>query len=87
MGGTVVSKYLRIPFDEEKCDSINEELSVAEQKGAIIRAYNQQVSSSDESADELAQYDSVRAIRDDDSISEEERKRRVIRAKRLGIPR
>lgn len=82
-----MSKYLRIPFDEEKCDSIEEQLSLDEQKKAIVEAYNEKVSSRDEDSDELAEYDSVREIRNDDTLGEAERKRRVIRAKRQGIPR
>lgn len=37
--------------------------------------------------DELAQYDRTDDIRKDDSISPEEKKRRLIRARRRGIPR
>ena len=82
-----MSKYLRIPFDEDECERIEEELSLGEQKEAIVRAYNEKVDTSDEDEEELAQYGSVRDIRADDTLSEAERKRRVIRAKRKGLPR
>jgi hypothetical protein len=42
---------------------------------------------SDEDEEELAQYGSVRDIRADDTLSEAERKRRIIRAKRKGLRR
>ena len=80
-----MSKYLRIPFDESECERIEEELSLGEQKEAIVRAYNEKVDTPDE--EELAQYGSVRDIRADSSLSEAERKRRIIRAKRKGLPR
>lgn len=78
------SKYLRIPFEEKECSRIEEELSLAEQKQAIVKAYNEKVRGADEGkdSDELSQYDSVRDIREDDSITEAERRRRVIRAQR-----
>ena len=83
-----MSKYLRIPFDESECERIEEELSLGEQKEAIVRAYNEKVDSeSNDDEEELAQYGSVRDIRADDTLSEAERKRRVIRAKRKGLPR
>jgi len=81
---------LFLPFDEDDCEKINEELSLAEQTEAIISAYNEKVESEpDESGDvdELAKYDRMKDIRQDDSISPEERKRREIRAKRRGFPR
>ena len=82
-----MSKYLRIPFDEDECERIEEELSLGEQKQAIVRAYNEKVETPDEDEEELAQYGSVRDIRADSSLSEAERKRRIIRAKRKGLPR
>ena len=54
---------------------------------AIVRAYNEKVETPDEDEEELAQYGSVRDIRADSSLSEAERKRRIIRAKRKGLPR
>jgi len=82
-----MSKYLRIPFDEDQCERIDEELSLSEQKEAIVQAFNEKVETSDESEEELAQYDTVRDIRSDPTISEAEQKRRIIRAKRKGLPR
>jgi len=82
-----MSKYLRIPFDEDECERIKEELTLQEQKRAIVKAFNEKVDTPDESEEELAQYGSVRDIRDDDTLSEAERKRRIIRAKRKGLPR
>jgi len=82
-----MSKYLRIPFDEDQCKRIDEELSLSEQKEAIVQAFNKKVETSDESEEELAQYDTVRDIRSDPTISEAEQKRRIIRAKRKGLPR
>jgi len=86
-----MSKYLRIPFDEDDCERIEEELSLREQKEAIVHAFNEKVDSEDEDEDEdeddLAQYDRMRDVKNDDSISPEERKRRVIRARRRGLPR
>ena len=78
------SKYIRLPFEERECDKIEEELTLAEMKQAVVKAYNESVETADEgkSEDELSQYDSVRDIREDDSISPAERKRREIRAKR-----
>jgi hypothetical protein len=37
---------LRIPFDDEEYDRIDEELSLKEQKAAIIRAYYEKVETS-----------------------------------------
>lgn len=84
-----MSKYLRIPFDENECERIEGELTLQEQKHAIVQAYNESVDSpDDESGEELAQqYSNVREIRDDDTLTEAERKRRIIRAKRKGLPR
>lgn len=82
-----MSKYLRIPFDEDECERIEEELTLQEQKRAIVQAYNEKMDTPDEDEEELAQYGSVRDIREDDTLSAEERKRRVIRAKRKGLPR
>jgi len=82
-----MSKYLRIPFDQDECKRIEEELSLGEQKEAIVHAYNEKVETPDESEEELAQYGSIRDIRGDDTLSEAERKRRIIRAKRKGLPR
>jgi len=82
-----MSKYLRIPFNKDECERIEEELSLGEQKRAIVQAYNEKVDTPDEDEEELAQYGSVRDIRADDTLSEAERKRRVIRAKRKGLPR
>lgn len=83
-----MSKYLRIPFDEDECERIKEELSVDEQKRAIVQAYNQKADNSGKNEEsELSQYDSVREIREDSSLSEAERKRRIIRAKRKGLRR
>jgi len=80
---------LLLPFDEDEAEKINEELSLAEQREAIVQAYNEKVETEDEDGDvdELAQYDKMRDIREDESISPEERKRREIRAKRRGFPR
>jgi len=54
-----------------------------------VQAFNEKVETTDEdeSVDKLAQYDRMRDIREDESISPEERKRREIRAKRKGLPR
>jgi hypothetical protein len=82
-----MSKYLRIPFGGDECERIEEELSLGEQKEAIVQAYNQKVDHSDEDEEELSQYGSVRDIRADDTLSEAERKRRIIRAKRKGLRR
>lgn len=78
------SKYLRIPFEERECKRIQEELTLTEMKQAIVKAYNENVETGDDSKseDELSQYDSVREIREDDSISDVERKQRELRAKR-----
>lgn len=83
-----MSKYLRIPFDEDNCERIEAKLSVKKQRQAIVRAFNEKVDTADdEDEDELAQYDTVRDIRNDESLQPAERKRRIIRAKRKGLPR
>ena len=83
------SKYIRLPFEERECKRIQEELTLAEQKQAIVKAYNEKVETADEgkSEDELAQYDRMSDIHSDDSLTEAERKRRVIIALRKGLPR
>ena len=82
-------KYLRIPFEEDDYERIDDKLSLGEQKDAIIRAFNEKVETTDEDedVDELSKYERTKDIREDDSISPEERKRRLIRARRQGIPR
>ncbi len=80
-----MSPTIQVPIsDEAKYDAIMEELSMSEIQSAIASKYNESVETADEGKDEdeLSQYDSVREIREDDSISPAERKRREIRAKR-----
>ena len=83
------SKYIRLPFEERECDKIEEELTLTEMKQAVVKAYNESVETADEgkSEDELAQYDRMADIHSDDSLTEAERKRRVIKARRKGLPR
>lgn len=81
-----MTSYLRIPFEEKECERIEAQLSLQEQKQAIIRAFNDKVETA-EDEDELAKYDTVRDIRNDESLQPAERKRRIIRAKRKGLPR
>ena len=59
------------------------------ERGEIIDALETLAEESDEgeSVDELSKYERTKDIREDESISPEERKRRLIRARRRGIPR
>lgn len=77
-----MSKYLRIPFDENECERIDEELSLAEKKEAIVQAYNEKVDSESDNSDELSAYDSVPEIMEDESLSQVEKRQLKIKAER-----
>lgn len=77
-------KYVRIPFsDKETADQIRDVLSVEEMKTALVQAHNEEVetASSNESEDELAKYDNMRELRNDDSLTPAKRKQLEIKAK------
>ena len=59
------------------------------ERGEIIDALETlaETTDEDESEEELSQYNRTKDIREDESISPEERKRRLIRARRQGLPR
>lgn len=80
-----MNNYLRIPFSEEETARIQEEMSLEEQKQAIIRAFNESVESEEEG--ELAEYDNIRDIRYDESLSEAEQKRLILKGRRRGLTR
>jgi hypothetical protein len=85
-----MSPTIQVPIsDEQKYNAIMDELSMSEIQSAIASKYNEKVETIDEGkdGDELAQYDRMADIHSDDSLTEAERKRRVIKARRKGLPR
>jgi len=72
--------YMRL--DESLASKLDEM-----EDGKIIEALESLAETEDESDDDLAKYDRIRDIKEDDSISEAERKRRVIRGRRRRLPR
>ena len=86
-----MSKYLRIPFDEDDADRISTELSLKEQKKALIQAYKESINS-DEPDDptEIESYNTKEEIDKSEQngiISEATAVRLRIKANRYGLPR